>query len=116
MKIPLLNLSLAISLIGILLLLFLANTQNLQTTNLEDINKNIINKRIKVKGTVFNIRTYQQSNFQVISIKDLTGKIDITLNTNANKNLNLTKNQNITAIGIVKEYKQHLQIQAEIIY
>ncbi len=109
MKINLLKISLAISLIGIFLLLFLANTLQPKLINIEDINNKLLNKKVQVQGTVFNIRTYKDKNFQVISIKDETGKIDITLN----NPVNITNNQNIIVVGTIKEYKKNLQIQAD---
>ncbi len=101
--------TLSISLIGILLLLFLSETLAPKLINIEDINNKLLNKKTKVQGQIFNIRTFEDSDFQIISIKDSTGKIDITLDNPTN----LANNQNITVIGTIKEYKQYLQIQAD---
>ena len=109
MKTNLLKISLAISLIGIFLLLFLANTLQPKLINIENINSKLLNKKVQVQGTVFNIRPYKDKNFQVISRKDEAGKIDITLN----NPINITNNQDIAVIGRVKEYQQYLQIQAD---
>jgi len=108
---PKLNLktTLAISLIGILLLLFLSQTLTPKLTNIENINNKLLNQKIKVQGQISNIRTFEDSNFQIISIKDSTGNIDLILN----NPINITKNQNITVIGKVTEYNQTLQIQAD---
>jgi len=103
------KISLAVSLIGILLLLFLSNILQPKLTNIGDINNKLINKKIKAQGQIFSIKTYEDKNFQVISIQDKTGKIDIT----SSKILNLTNSQTITIIGAIKEYKGHLQIQAD---
>lgn len=62
-----------------------------------------------IQGEVFNIKSYKESKFQIISIKDNTGKIDIT----TNKILNLINNQTIIVIGKVTQYKEGLQIQAD---
>ncbi len=109
MKTNLLKISLSISLMGILLLLFLSNFLEPKLTDIEQINNKLLNKKTQVQGTISDIKTYTNSSFQVISIKDSTGEIDIT----TNKILNLTKNQNITVIGTIKEYNQGLQIQAD---
>jgi len=108
---PKLNLktTLSISLIGILLLLFLSEFLSPKITNISDINNNLLNQKTQVQGQIFNIRTFEDSNFQIISIKDSTGKIDIILN----KLVNITNNQNITVMGKVTEYNQTLQIQAD---
>ena len=74
-----------------------------------EINDKLLNKKVKVQGTIFNIRSYEDSDFQVISIKDKTGKIDIT----TNKILDLKNNQQIIVTGTIKEYKEFLQIQAD---
>ena len=101
--------TLSISLIGILLLLFLSEFISPNLTNISDINNKLLNRKTQVQGQIFNIRTFEDSNFQIISIKDSTGKIDIILN----NPINITKNQNITVIGKVTEYNQTLQIQAD---
>lgn len=108
-KTNLLKISLSISLFGILLLLFLINTLQPKLTDIENINDKLLNKKVQVQGTISNIKAYKNSNFQVITIKDPTGEIDIT----TSQILNLTKEQNITVIGVINEYKQNLQIQAE---
>ena len=101
--------TLTISLLGILLLLFLSETLEPKSLNIGDINDKLLNQKAKVQGQIFNIRTFEDSNFQVISIKDSTGKIDITLDNPTN----LTNSQNIIVIGTIKEYEQYLQIQAD---
>jgi len=109
MKISLLSLFFVISLIGVFLLLILSNILEPRLISIEKINDKLIDKKVKVQGEIFNIKTYKDSDFQVISIKDKTGKIDITID----KILNLKNNQTITIIGKVTQYKQYLQIQAD---
>ena len=109
MKISLLRLFFVISLIGVFLLLILSNILEPRLISIEKINDKLIDKKVKVQGEIFNIKTYKDSDFQVISIKDKTGKIDITID----KILNLKNNQTITIIGKVTQYKQYLQIQAD---
>ena len=69
-----------------------------------------LNKRVEIKGQIQTIKTYKESSFQIITINDSTGKIDITLD---NPITNITKNQSIITIGKVTEYKNNLQIQAD---
>ena len=104
--------TLIISLIGIFLLLSLANILNPKLTTIDQITNKQINKNIKVSGEIFNIKSYEEEDFQVISIKDETGKIDITIN----KIIDLQQNQNITVTGKIKEYNKFLQIQADKIF
>jgi len=109
MKINFLKLSLTISLIGIFLLLLLLNILEPKLINIENINEKLINKKIKIQGKIFNIKTYKESDFQIILIKDNTGQIKTTIN----KILNLKNNQTIILIGKVTQYKKNLQIQAD---
>ena len=95
-----------IAILGILILLFLATIEP-ELTTINTITNKQLNKIVKIQGQIINIKTIN-NNFQIISIKDNTGKIDITVN----KQLNLDKNQTIIVTGQVKEYKQYLQIQA----
>ncbi len=108
-NLTLLKITLTIALLGILLLLFLINTLHPKSIEIDKITNKLLNKNIQIQGEIFNIKNFKESNFQVISIKDKTGKIDITLN----KITNLKENQKISAIGKVKEYNQYLQIQAD---
>jgi len=107
MKTSLIKISFAIALIGIFFLLILVNYLPIKYLEIKDINNNLLNKKITVSGKITNIKNY--NNFQVISLQDSSGKIDITFN----KILNLDKGDNLIATGRVREYKQYLQIQAE---
>lgn len=69
----------------------------------------MLNQKIQIQGDILSIRTYKQSDFQIITLKDNTGKIDITLN----PIINITKNQTIRVIGKITEYKDNLQISAD---
>ena len=105
------KLSLTISLLGIMTLLILSNLINPKSTDIKDITPKHLNKMIKIHGTIFNMKSYPDISFQVISIKDETGKIDIT----TDKILDLKNNQEITVTGLVKDYKGFLQVEAETI-
>ena len=108
MKLNLIQISLTISLIGILILVSIANISQPDLSNISEINIKQLNRNTKVSGQITNLMNFEDSNFQIITIKDLTGEISIT----TDKILNLTKNQNITIIGKITEYKGELQIQA----
>ena len=108
MKISLLPLCLSISLIGILTLLIISNTIQPKLININQITNKQLKKQIIISGQITNIKTYDKSNFQVITIQDKTGKIRATLN----NPINITKNQNLIITGKVSEYQGRLQIQA----
>lgn len=103
------KITLIISLIGILFLLFLMNILQPKQTDISNITNKNINQKFIINGTIIEIKTYEDSNFQVITLQDSTGKIDITIN----QILNLTNNQEIKVIGKITEYKNNLQIQAD---
>ena len=109
MKTHLLPLCLTISLIGIFILIFISINYQPKLTNIGNINNKLLNKQIKIQATISSIRSFEDSNFQIISVKDETGKIDIT----TNKILNLSNNQTIIIIGKITQYKDSLQIQAD---
>ena len=104
-----LKLSIIISMIGILILLILTNTTQPTKTRIKNISSQDLNKKVEIQGKIQSIKTYKESNFQIITINDSTGKIDITLDNPTN----LTKNQTIRVIGKVTEYQASLQIQAD---
>jgi len=106
------KISLIISLTGIFLLLILSNILGPKLISIEKIRNEFIDQKVKVQGEIFNIRTYEDSDFQVISIKDNKGKVDIT----TDKILNLTNNQEIIVVGRIQEYKEFLQIRADKVY
>lgn len=103
------KISLGISLIGILLLLFLSSVLEPKLINIKQINEEMLNRKVKTQGEIFNIKSYEDSEFQIISIRDNTGKIEVTID----KILTLANNQRVIVIGSVQEYKQYLQIKAE---
>jgi RecJ-like exonuclease len=100
------KISLAISIIGIFILLSLSNLLSLKLTSIGQINNKMIHKKVKVKGEIFNIQ--DKEDFKIISIKGDTGKIDIICNCD-----NFIKIGNkIIVQGQVQEYRQYLQISA----
>ena len=111
MKIPKLNLlqiSFIISLFGIFLLLLLSNTFQPKNIDISSITTNQLNKNIKISGQITDIKIFEESNFQIIELKDETGSISIT----TDKIINLSKNQTLQVIGKVTEYQGKLQVQA----
>jgi DNA/RNA endonuclease YhcR with UshA esterase domain len=101
-----LKISLSISLIGIFAIIILTNILQPKLISIQEINSKFLNKNVKIQGQIINAKSYLEKNFQVLTIKDNTGQIDITLN----KILSLT-NQTITIIGKVAQYNQNFQIQ-----
>lgn len=108
-----LRLTLIVFLIGLFILLLIVNISEPSQVQIKDINKTLLDKKIRISGQIANIKSFEESSFQIISLKDNSGKIDITLD----KITNLNKNQSILVFGKVTEYIQEnnstIQIQAE---
>ena len=104
----LLKISFAITLLGILLISFISNLDPKQT-KIQDITEDLIDKTIKTQGEIFNIRTYEEFGFQIISIKNFEGLIEVKVD----KILNINENQEIIVIGKVEKYEDSLQIHAD---
>ena len=101
------KLSLIISIAGIFLLLFLSNILEPKIININEINEKMLNQKVKISGSIFRIES--KEDFQIISIVDETGKIEVLCECDSN----LQENQNIEVIGRVQEYEKYLQIQAD---
>lgn len=108
----LLKISLIISILGTLFLLLLSNIIEPKLTSIEDIDTLELNKKVQLKGQITSLKSYKNQDFQIITLKDKTGKINIILN-QLPKKLNLSEEQEITVIGRITEYKNEFQVQAE---
>jgi len=106
----LLKISLIISILGILILLLLVNIIEPTQIKIKNINENLLNNKIQIIGKIQSIKTYKESNFEILTINDSTGKIDVLIN---NLITNITKNQTVIVIGKISEYKNNLEIQAD---
>jgi DNA/RNA endonuclease YhcR with UshA esterase domain len=114
MRIYLTNLSFLILSLGILLLLFLVDS-NIEYSEISEITFKNLNKYIKIKGSIKEVNEYLQYDFLLLKVEDSTGEIDVVLrNTNLNKTY-LYKNMNISVIARVQQYKGKLQLNAEIV-
>ncbi|MAG02645.1 hypothetical protein CMI42_04880 [Candidatus Pacearchaeota archaeon] len=104
----LLKISFTISLLGIFLLLLLSNILEPPLRNINELSTKDIDKNVKVQGKITKIRNINED-FQILTISDQTGKIDITLNTNKQ----FKKDQNLIVTGRVSQYKNNLQIETD---
>lgn len=96
-----LKLSLAISFLGVFLVLFLSiKIQPIQVSSYQDLK---LNQRIKTTGKIISIK-----NFDDFSVIKLNNNITIACNKCFFK-----ETQNIEVEGMVSQYKNSLQIQAE---
>ena len=114
----LVKISLIIALLGIFILLLMLNFIEPKLKNISEITIKDLNKNVKIQGEIASIKKYEtktKENFLIITIKDKTGEIDILVGNSENHlpNRQLTKNQTLTIIGKVSQYKDNLQIQTE---
>lgn len=99
------QISLIASVLGIVLLLFLANFTEQKTEQVEKINEKMLNERIRIQGKITEIR--DEESFKIISVNDRTGEIDVLC-----KCREIEDNQFIEVTGKVQEYMGKLQIEA----
>ena len=98
--------SAVMSLTGIILLMTLMLVEEPEKLKIERLNQEILNKKVSVFGEVVKIRNY--SEFQIITISDLTGKIDVF----SEKTPPLKIGQKIKVDGKVEEYENRVQIRS----
>lgn len=104
------NFMLALSLMGIFILIILVNTQEpKQLTQISFIDDKHLNKEIKITGQIISIKEYQNE-FKSILINDNSSEIPIICECR-NINKTLLKKQ-IEVIGKVTEFQNNLEIQA----
>lgn len=82
-----------------------------ELSNIKDLNTNNLYEKIKIKGVITQIKEYDD--FTIIKINDKSNSMNVLIN---NINLNLSKNESITIIGKISEYKNDLEIIAQKIY
>jgi len=107
------KLFLALSLIGILLLLFLSTHLSPKEMEISEITEKEISKNVKVQGSITNVKAFSGSRFQLLTLEDETGRIKVTAF--SDEKFNLT-NKQVIVMGRVSEYNKELQIDAEEIH
>jgi RecJ-like exonuclease len=96
---------LVVSILGIIFLSLISNFFIPDLISISQINPDLLNQKVRVSGEIINLRTYDD--FQILTLEDHSGKIDVTCN------CNLSKDQDIEVLGKVSEYKENIQIEAE---
>jgi len=116
MKISLIKVTFAITLLGILLLLFLSTFSPQETTAISRISNKQLNKYVKLQAQIKTIKNFKQYNFILLTLKDSTGEIDAVLSNTLLNQTRIIENQTFIIIGKVQQYQNSLQIQVEKIY
>ena len=101
----LLKISLIISFLGILLLLFLSNLQP-KLSAISQLQNSSLNSLIRIQGKIIQAKQIQLD-FYILIIQDETGEIEVLLEKN------FETNKTIEVTGKLQEYKSKIQIQVE---
>ncbi|MBS3151442.1 OB-fold nucleic acid binding domain-containing protein [Candidatus Woesearchaeota archaeon] len=105
------KISLIMSTIGTFLILLLSEYSEVELTNIGDLNKNQLEMKVKVSGTVISAR--ETPGLYILSIRDSTATIPIVIF--KEDPLSIGRNAQIEVTGKLTEYKNELEIIAEII-
>lgn len=103
------KISLSISLIGIMILLILANILEPSLKEINEITNKDLNKKIKLQGKISEIKNYD--NLQILTLTKNSFFIDVILYEKSN----FSKQEEVLVIGRINKYKKNLQIMAETI-
>tara|TARA_B100001971_G_C17764731_1_gene321931 strand:+ start:186 stop:527 length:342 start_codon:yes stop_codon:yes gene_type:complete len=106
----LLKISLSCSLIGVFIVLLMSENLELKTTKINSITKKNIDQMVKINGVI-------------TSVKDLPGILLLNIDDGSvikvivfkEEELNLATGEIVEIEGIVKEYKNELEIEASLI-
>ena len=107
----LLKISFCCSLLGILIILFITENLEIPESNIANITKEDLDKTVSVSGKIGYIT--ETPGLLIINLQDKTG--NITAIVFKEENITLEKNQIITIEGRVIEYKDQLEIQADLL-
>ena len=97
--------------IGILIILFLSENLKPEIIPIANITKDYLDKEVNIIGEVTNIR--ETPGLYIITLQDKTDSIPVVIF--KEENLNLTRYQYLDISGKVVEYKNQLEVQAEVI-
>ena len=101
--------SLIISVIGTFLILLLSEYSEVELTNINDLNKEQLETRVKIKGTVISAR--ETPGLYILSIRDSTATIPIIIF--KEEVLNIERGAQIKITGKLTEYKNNFEIVVE---
>ena len=106
------TLALLLSIIGIFIIVILAQTLEPKLIKVSDINKKMLDEYTKVQGQVIGIQKIKNQDYQRPKIL-ITIKNQSTITVVWRQETNLTKNQIIQVIGKVSDYQNNTQIEAQ---
>ena len=103
----LLRFSLIVALVGVFLIIVLANNLEPKITKVSDIDSRYLDRFVKVQGYVGKIKVYEG-----LSVVTLKGKDAGTIKVVSYQKLYLSERSFIEVVGRVIEYREELEIEA----
>ena len=104
------KISLIFSVIGILVIIFLAGSLEAKELAISELKSSMVDQEVKITGSIFSIR--KTTGPIILTIKDESGIIPVVLFDNAP---NFNKNEKVEVIGDVSEFNNQLQLTAKTI-
>lgn len=104
----LLKVALICSIIGIFIIFIFADNLEPSLINISEISSSLIDQSVTVQGKIVSIKS--SPSILIFDVKDDTGSIKVVAFDEKNSDLN--KDQLVEILGIVKEYKGFLEIEA----
>jgi len=101
--------SLIIATIGTFIILLLSEYQEIKLTKIQDLNKEQLETKVKVEGTILSIQ--ETPGLYILKIKDTSATIPLVIF--KEDPLNLERGLQIEVIGKLTEYKNELEIIVE---
>lgn len=105
----LLKVALICSIIGIFIIFVFANRLEPSLINISEISSSLVDQSVKVQGKIVSIKN--SPSVLIFDVKDDTGSVKVVVFDK--KNLDLNKNQLVEVLGVVKEYKGSLEVEAK---
>lgn len=102
----LLTFALICSLLGLLLIIFLANNLEPNISKISEIDERNLDEIVKIQGEI--IKTKEYETLTIFTLDDGTGEIDVVYYST----LPFEENDTIEAMGKVVEYKGRIEIEA----
>ncbi len=107
------TLSLILSIIGIFIIVVLAQILEPKLVKISDIDKKMLDEYAKVQGQVQDIQKIKSPDYpNPIVLIDLKDDSNASITVVWRQDINLTQNQAIQVIGKVSEYQEETQIEA----
>lgn len=103
------RIAIAIAFIGTFIILIIGETAEIPQIQIKDITQNMINKEVKLLANTTKIKN--TPTILIADLKDSTG--ETTMIAYPEEKVYLEKNQQIEVIGVIKEYKSKLEIEAK---